>query len=464
MFLLSCADFSWRTTEAEGSVAPPHPRAFHGAAVADVPALGPLLVVFGGTADAEFTVNKILGDLNVYQSAEGEWIEAETTGTPPTARFGLSMCQLASKDKVALFGGADDSGGMFILDFANFAATNTASWTKLPVSNTPPLSRSFHTVDAVGDRIFVFAGQTIYPEISDFYVHDSKTKRWSRPLYEGQINLRGHSSAVLHDKLLVFGGARRRGIDALSAQGDDDERLSSKLREAMAADSSDFRESKKLFFLNVLEIKDGGADCGLQFKVVTIGDSAVGKSCLLTRFVQDRWADFHVATVGIDFKAIVTMVKGKLVKLQLWDTAGQERFSGVTGTYYRNADAFVLVYDATRRETLDRIDQWMVQIREHHECGPTTQKLLIGNKHDLKDHIEVTEAEGKAKAAEIGAMHVATSAKTAANVDAAFLHIAARLVENRAKSKDVPNGGPRPTPISLGEPQGDQPRACCSAG
>ena len=71
--------------------------------------------------------------------------------------------------------------------------------------------------------------------------------------------------------------------------------------------------------------------------VSCVGDSGVGKSCLLTRFVQDVYSDFHVSTIGVDFKNVVTMVKGKLVKLQLWDTAGQERFSVVTGNYYRTA-------------------------------------------------------------------------------------------------------------------------------
>lgn len=84
------------------------------------------------------------------------------------------------------------------------------------------------------------------------------------------------------------------------------------------------------------------------------------------------------------------MVKGKLVTMQLWDTAGQERYSGVTGNYYRNADGFVVVYDATRRETFDHVLNWMRQIQEHHELGPDTVKLLIGNKQDLVRQIAVS--------------------------------------------------------------------------
>merc|ERR1719476_41040 len=175
------------------------------------------------------------------------------------------------------------------------------------------------------------------------------------------------------------------------------------------------RISKKLFFLNVLEVKSGGAEGGgdFKFKLVTVGDSGVGKSCLLTRFVQDFYSDFHVSTIGVDFKTVVTMVKGRLVKLQLWDTAGQERFSVVTGNYYRNSDGFIFVYDATNRASFDHVNQWLEQVQEHHECGPTTIKVLVANKSDMTNQLQVTEEEGRAKAESMGAIFIAASAKTA---------------------------------------------------
>lgn len=111
----------------------------------------------------------------------------------------------------------------------------------------------------------------------------------------------------MHDKIIVFGGVRdkRDKKEVIVEQ----------------------KISKKLFFLNVLAIRGGvgagGGEGDFKFKLVTVGDSGVGKSCLLTRFVQDFYSDFHVSTIGVDFKTVVTMVKGKLVKLQLWDTAGQ---------------------------------------------------------------------------------------------------------------------------------------------
>merc|ERR1712061_270396 len=207
-----------------------------------------------------------------------------------------------------------------------------------------------------------------------------------------------------------------------------------------------------LFFLNVLEVKGGVAEGDFKFKLVTVGDSGVGKSCLLTRFVQDYFWQDHQSTIGVDFKNVITMVKGRLVKLQLWDTAGQERFSVVTGNYYRNSDGFIFVYDATNRASFDHIDQWLGQVQQHHECGPTTIKIVVGNKSDMTNELVVSEEEGRAKAASMDALFIATSAKTAANVDMAFLTAAQSLVETRKKPQTQPKTSQQCSnqPIGLG--------------
>eukprot|EP00932_Pfiesteria_piscicida_P017577 SRR837773.4456.p1 GENE.SRR837773.4456~~SRR837773.4456.p1 ORF type:complete len:338 (+),score=124.91 SRR837773.4456:114-1016(+) len=299
--------------------------------------------------------------------------------------------------------------------------------------------------------------------MSDLYILDVPNMRWARPLYEGTINLRSHASAVLQDKLVVFGGVRDK-VKEGGRKG--------------AAPEIESRISKKLFFLNVLEVKGGTAEGDFKFKLVTVGDSGVGKSCLLTRFVQDYYSDFHMSTIGVDFKTVITMVKGRLVKLQLWDTAGQERFSVVTGNYYRNSDGFVFVYDATNRASFDHVEQWLGQVQQHHECGPGIVKILVGNKTDMIGQLQVTEEEGRAKAEAIGALFIATSAKTAANVDMAFLTAAQSLVETRRQQKQTPAasgsggmgsggnigtlGGARP---GAGGGRGqDRPKCACAGG
>merc|ERR1712217_223903 len=315
--------------------------------------------------------------------------------------------------------------------------------------------RSFHTFDLIGKWGFAFAGSTP-TSISDLYILDVPNMRWARPLYEGQVNVRAHASSVLHDKLIVFGGVRDK-ITQSSKKG--------------APPDIEPRISKKLFFLNVLEVKGGVSEGDFKFKLVTVGDSGVGKSCLLTRFVQDLYSDFHVSTIGVDFKTVTTMVKGRIVKLQLWDTAGQERFSVVTGNYYRNSDGFIFVYDATNRASFDHVEQWLGQVQQHHECGPTTIKILVANKSDLASEIVVSEAEGRAKATEIGAFFVATSAKTAANVDMDFLTAAQNLVETRKKQKQQPKtlqlgSNPQAPPGTEGGSgiRSNKPNCCAGGG
>merc|ERR1712232_1215077 len=167
-------------------------------------------------------------------------------------------------------------------------------------------------------------------------------------------------------------------------------------------------------------------------------------------------------------KTVITMVKGRLVKLQLWDTAGQERFSVVTGNYHRNSDGFVFVYDATSRASFDHVEQWLGQVQQHHECGPSTIKILVGNKCDMVGELQVSEEEGRAKAEAMGAIFIATSAKTAANVDMAFLTAAQSLVETRRQQKQQPSarsqgsGGANVIP-GRGPMGGDSDKAKCCA-
>eukprot|EP00922_Rhytidocystis_sp_ex-Travisia-forbesii_P003910 GHVS01005675.1.p1 GENE.GHVS01005675.1~~GHVS01005675.1.p1 ORF type:complete len:617 (+),score=131.99 GHVS01005675.1:66-1916(+) len=402
-------------TEADTSGGPrPSARSMHAASVCKA-----YLVIFGGATDAQLT--QTTNDLFVLNLTSMEWLKTEQLGEIPSARCGHKTAYVPASDNILMFGGADDDGTVFSLSCASIP---NLTWSRVEISNTPPFARTFHSLDLIGDRLFVFAGSTLAGDgAADLYLYQLNKGKWSRPLFDGQINVRGHASAVLHDKLIVFGGSRERS-DQQRDKLDED-----------GLSTGQHRVSKKMFFLNVLEIREGAGDGDFKFKLVTVGDSGVGKSCLLTRFVQDVYSDFHVSTIGLDFKSVVTMLKGKLVTLQLWDTAGQERFSGVTGNYYRNADGFVLVFDATRRESFEHIENWMKQIEEHHDCGSSSTVLLIvGNKRDLKSEVTVTEAEAKALADKMGALYVATSAKTATNVDAAFLSAANQLVEIRRKA------------------------------
>ncbi|KAG7581387.1 Small GTPase [Arabidopsis suecica] len=157
------------------------------------------------------------------------------------------------------------------------------------------------------------------------------------------------------------------------------------------------------------------------FKIVLIGDSAVGKSNLLSRFSRDEFDTNSKATIGVEFQTQLVEIEGKEVKAQIWDTAGQERFRAVTSAYYRGAFGALIVYDITRSDTFESVKRWL-------------QELNIGNKCDLEDIRAVSVEEGKALAEEEGLFFMETSALDATNVDKAF-EIVIREIFNNVSRK-----------------------------
>jgi len=116
-------------------------------------------------------------------------------------------------------------------------------------------------------------------------------------------------------------------------------------------------------------------------KILLIGDSAVGKSCLLLRFYDNSYTPTFISTIGIDFKIRTIDLQGKRVKIQIIDTAGQERFKTITANYYRGAQGVMLVYDISNMKSFENIHYWMKNVKEN--APESIVKLLIGNKHDL---------------------------------------------------------------------------------
>ncbi|CAM0958698.1 unnamed protein product [Alopecurus aequalis] len=104
------------------------------------------------------------------------------------------------------------------------------------------------------------------------------------------------------------------------------------------------------------------AEYDYLFKLLLIGDSSVGKSCLLLRFADDAYVDTYISTIGVDFKIRTVELDGKSVKLQIWDTAGQERFRTITSSYYRGAHGIIIVYDVTDMESFNNVKQWLSEI------------------------------------------------------------------------------------------------------
>lgn len=178
------------------------------------------------------------------------------------------------------------------------------------------------------------------------------------------------------------------------------------------------------------------------FKLVLIGDSGVGKSCLLLRFADDAFTESYITTIGVDFRFRTIRLDDKVVRLQIWDTAGQERFRTITSAYYRGADGIVLVYDTTDKTSFSHIDEWLLEVNRY--ANENTCKILVGNKCDLNGEKQVSTADAQKKATELGVECIEASAKDATNVDVAFQKIASQLIGLKESSSSVP--GSRPVP------------------
>lgn len=197
-----------------------------------------------------------------------------------------------------------------------------------------------------------------------------------------------------------------------------------------------------------------------QFKLVLLGDSAVGKSSLVLRFVRGQFSEYQESTIGAAFLTQTVAVNDTTVKFEIWDTAGQERYHSLAPMYYRGAAAAIVVYDITNQETFVRAQSWVKELQRQ---GSTNIVIaLAGNKLDLDASRKVTVEEAQHYADENGIFFIETSAKTAQNVSELFLEIAKKL----PKTTPVrPVGNPvtitQPDASASRESEGGSKPKCC---
>ncbi|CAN6815866.1 unnamed protein product [Brassica oleracea] len=207
------------------------------------------------------------------------------------------------------------------------------------------------------------------------------------------------------------------------------------------------------------------ADYDYLIKLLLIGDSGVGKSCLLLRFSDGSFTTSFITTIGIDFKIRTIELDGKRIKLQIWDTAGQERFRTITTAYYRGAMGILLVYDVTDESSFNNIRNWIRNIEQH--ASDNVNKILVGNKADMDESKRaVPTAKGQALADEYGIKFFETSAKTNLNVEEVFFSIG-RDIKQRLSDTDS-RAEPATIRISqtdqaAGAAQATQKSACCGS-
>ncbi|XP_022344908.1 ras-related protein Rab-24-like isoform X1 [Crassostrea virginica] len=175
----------------------------------------------------------------------------------------------------------------------------------------------------------------------------------------------------------------------------------------------------------------GSKDGHLQLKVVLLGSAAVGKTCLVSRYVHDRFASNYQNTIGAAFVSKKIQALGKNVTLNIWDTAGSERYQSMTKMYYRGARAAILCYDVTDKSSFEKIRYWIGELQENEQfcriyiCG--TKKDLIDNDPKVR---AVSNDEAEVMAQDLQTCHFVTSSLTGENVDAVFQRIGEDYVKN----------------------------------
>ena len=169
------------------------------------------------------------------------------------------------------------------------------------------------------------------------------------------------------------------------------------------------------------------------FKVLLLGNSDVGKSSLILRYVDQVWSDTFVPTIGVDFKVKTLELQNKQIKMQIWDTAGQERFRNVISSYFRGAHGILLIYDVTNRDSFKNLESWLIEIEQN--SSENVLKVLIGNKNDLVDDKEIKTEEGQAFANRNGMQFIETSAKENTNVTEAFECLVKLMMEFNSEKK-----------------------------
>lgn len=203
-----------------------------------------------------------------------------------------------------------------------------------------------------------------------------------------------------------------------------------------------------------------GPEYDYLFKLLLIGDSGVGKSCLLLRFADHTYTESYISTIGVDFKIRTIDLDGKTIKLQIWDTAGQERFRTITSSYYRGAHGIIIVYDVTDAESFNNVKQWLSEI-ERYACEGVS-KLLVGNKCDLVNKKQVDFNTAKEFADKLNIPFLETSAKNATNVEKAFLTMAAEIKNTIAsQTTAIKPGGSKTVDVKGSDVSKPSGGGCC---
>ena len=199
----------------------------------------------------------------------------------------------------------------------------------------------------------------------------------------------------------------------------------------------------------------------MMAKVILIGDSSVGKTNIMSKYLKNQFNENSKATVGVEFGSKLFKLNGHNIKAQIWDTAGQEKYKAITGAYYKGSKGAFVVYDITRKETFESVDKWINDLKSSGD--PKLIIIIIGNKCDLEEKREILKEQGEEKAKSFGCAFLETSALSGDNIDKGFEMMISEIFKkygNDSNEDDELGGVEKGEDIKLDKKE-NQKKSCC---